>query len=86
MGTLGILSGVTGGTEALVPVLQQVFTPLSAYAFLAFVLLYLPCVAAFSAMKRELGSWRLAIGAAVYQTACAWFVSFLIFQIGSLFL
>lgn len=86
VGTLGILYGVTGGTEALVPVLQQVFSPLAGYAFLTFVLLYVPCVAAFSAMKRELGSWRWAIGAAVYQTACAWFVSFLVFQIGSLFI
>jgi len=65
-------------------VLQGVFTPLSAYAFMAFTALYLPCVAAFSAMVREMGSWKWALGAAGFQTLVAWTVALIIFQGGRL--
>lgn len=70
--------------EGLGMVLQGVFTPLTAYAFLAFTALYLPCVAAFSAMVREMESWKWAFGAVGFQTLTAWVVAFIIYQGGML--
>lgn len=64
----------------------ETFTPLSALSFIAFVLLYFPCVAVFSAIGRESGSWKWAAFTAVYTTAVAWIVSFLVFRIGGFFL
>lgn len=64
--------------------LQEGITPLAAYAYLIFILLYFPCIATIAAIKNETGSWRWACFAAVYTTAVAWIVSALIYQIGSL--
>lgn len=61
-------------------------TPLTAIAFLVFVLLYFPCMAAIAAIKNESGSWRWALFAAGYTTALAWVLSALIYQIGNLIL
>jgi ferrous iron transport protein B len=60
-------------------------TPLSAYAYLIFILLYFPCVATIAAIKNETGSWRWALFAAAYTTVVAWIASALVFQLGSLF-
>ncbi len=62
------------------------FSPLSAFSFMLFSLLYMPCIAAFATIKRELGSYRFAIGTALYQTFVAYLASLLVFQIGRLFL
>lgn len=45
-----------------------------------FTLLYTPCVAAISAVKRELGSGWKAAGVALSQCAVAWVVSFLVYH------
>lgn len=82
--TMSILYGAAG-SSGIITALSEVFTPLSAYAFLVFVLLYVPCVAAVSALENELNSRRLTIFSVVYQIAAAWIMSMLIFQIGSLF-
>ena len=60
-------------------------TPLVGYCYLLFVLLYFPCMATIVAIKNETGSWRWAIGAAVYTTLLAWVVSAIVYQVGSLF-
>ena len=65
--------------------LSDGITPLSAYCFLLFVLLYFPCIATIAAIKSETGSWRWAIFAATYTTLLAWVVSAAVYQIGSLF-
>ena len=62
--------GVLGGLEEI--------TPLVAYCYLLFVLLYFPCIATIAAIKNETGSWRWAIFAAVYTTLTAWIVSALV--------
>jgi ferrous iron transport protein B len=68
---------------ALSLALRERFTPLSAAALLVFVLLYVPCVATLGAIKQEFGtSW--AWTSAVYQTAIAWIVAFLVYQGGRL--
>ena len=68
---------------ALSNALREHFTPLSAVAMLVFVLLYVPCVATLSAIKHEFGtSW--AVTSAVYQTAVAWVIAFIVYQGGKL--
>jgi ferrous iron transport protein B len=65
-------------------VLKGVFTPLSAYAFITFVLLYMPCVVVAIAMRQEFGTWKWFGIAFVYQTALAWLAAFVIYQGGRL--
>lgn len=60
-------------------------TPLSAYAFLLFVLLYFPCIAVIAAIKSETGSWKWALFSAFYTTLLAWIVSAAFYQVGLLF-
>ncbi len=83
--TLTILTNASSDAN-LSAALMLMFTPISAFAFLCFTVLYMPCVAAFAATKRELGSWRQAIMVVLFQTLVAYIVAFLIFQIGSVFL
>ena len=59
-------------------------TPLSAYCYLLFILLYFPCIATIVAIKNETGSWRWAATSAVYTTAVAWCVSAIAYQLGIL--
>ncbi|MCR4614267.1 MAG: ferrous iron transport protein B [Bacteroidaceae bacterium] len=70
--TIGVLGGLDG------------LTPLTAYCYLLFVLLYFPCIATIVAIKNETGSWRWAAVAAAYTTAVAWVVSAAVHQIGLL--
>ena len=63
--------------------LQGHFTPLTALAFLVFVLLYIPCIATMGAIKQEFGG-RWAASAAVYQTLFAWLIAVAVFQGGRL--
>ena len=60
-------------------------TPLTAYSYLLFILLYFPCIATIVAIKNETGSWRWALFTAFYTTAVAWVVSAAVSQIGGLF-
>ena len=73
--TIGVLYGDAGYN----------FSPLTAYAFLLFVLIYFPCIATIAAIKHESGSWRWAIFAACYTTLLAWVVSAVVYQVGSIF-
>ena len=80
--TLTVLTQASN-TVALNTALATIFTPLSGFAFLVFTVLYMPCIAAFAATKRELGSWWQAIGTVLFQTGVAYVVAFVIYQIGS---
>lgn len=82
--TMGVLYSSGGDLEVLKQTLQNLFTPLSGYAFMAFTLLYVPCISAFATIKREMGSFKWALGAAAYQTGVAYIVALIIFQVGSL--
>lgn len=64
---------------------EKVFTPLSAFSFLLFILIYFPCVAAIAAISKESGSWRWAAFTIFYTTGLAWLVSFIFYQVGNLF-
>ncbi|MCL2463069.1 MAG: ferrous iron transport protein B, partial [Defluviitaleaceae bacterium] len=78
--TLAVLTGAK--VQALGGALQGMFTPLSAFSFLAFTLLYTPCVAAIATVRRELGSLRGTVFVVLYQTVFAWAVAFIIYRLG----
>lgn len=82
--TLAVLLGTN--TAELPAVLSSLFTPLSAVSFLFFTLLYTPCVAAVSTIKRELGSTIATIGVVIMQCVVAWLVAFAAYSIGSVIL
>lgn len=81
--TFAVLLGASD-SGSVAPLLSQIFTPLSAFSFLTFSLLYMPCVAAMAAVKRELGGWRSAALVMGFQTLTAWIVACIVYQIGSL--
>ena len=68
--------------SALKTALRGQFTPLSSFAFMAFVLLYMPCVVVGAAMRAEFGSWKWAGVAFAYSTVLAWLVALLVYQGG----
>jgi len=74
----------TEARSSLRGVIKGQFTPLSAYVFITFVLLYMPCVVVAIAMRQEFGTWKWFGIAFGYQMALAWGVAFLIFQGGKL--
>ena len=61
------------------------YTPLTAYSFMIFNLLCAPCFAAMGAIKREMNNWKWTLGAIGYMCGLAYVVSFIVYQIGSLF-
>lgn len=62
--------------------LTAVFTPLAAFSFLCFTLLYTPCVAAVATIRKELKSIPATIGVVLMQCVVAWITAFAIFRIG----
>lgn len=65
--------------------ISNLFTPLSAYAFMVFILLYTPCISAIATMRKEFNSAKWTVGTLVLNFSCAWVISFLIFNVGKLF-
>ena len=86
VGTMGTIFAVEEGLLGGVISSQLGWTPLVAFSFMVFCLLYMPCVAALGAIRGETKSWKWTGFAAVYTTVIAWIVATLIFQIGSLFI
>jgi len=64
---------------------QKVFTPLIAFAFMMFILIYFPCIGVIVTIRRETNSWKWALFTVVYTTLLAWLVAFAVYQVGSLF-
>ena len=81
-GIASISSEPEKGQETLKSKVRQTFTPLSAYVFMVFVLLYMPCVVVGVAMRHEFGTWKWYGIAFTYQMALAWAVAFIIYQGG----
>ncbi len=73
--TLGVL------LEGRIDLLPSLLTPLSAFSFLVFSLLYTPCVAAIATVKKELGT-KYALCIILLQCLIAWLVAFIIYQTG----
>ncbi|HJJ47089.1 MAG TPA: ferrous iron transport protein B [Methanocorpusculum sp.] len=82
IGSLGTLLAV--GSGDLTESLQHVFSPLSALSFLIFCSLYVPCLATLFTIKKEAHSWSFTLLAGIMYIMVAWFVSFIVFQGGTL--
>ena len=78
---------ITAESSVIAAALSGTFaTPLAAFAFLTFILLYVPCVAAISAIRKEMDSLKWTLASIAWQLLTAYVVSLLVFQLGSLFL
>ena len=88
VGTFGTLFAGASGAAGFGAVLSAElgWTPLIAFAFMAMVLLYIPCVATLGIIRKETGSWKWTFFAFGYTLVLGWLVATLIFQIGSLFI
>ncbi len=82
IGMLGTLYGVSHA--GLAGAMATQITPLGAFSFLTFVLLYIPCLATIAVIKKETGSWKLTILHFFATLTLAWLVSFAVYQFGSL--
>ena len=78
--TMGVLMNTN--VASLGSVLSMIFTPLSAFSFLVFTLLYTPCVAAVATINRELKSRLATTGIVIMQCSVAWIIAFAVYQIG----
>lgn len=85
--TMGILYGnnTDNNTQMATNIRADGITSLGAFSYLLFVLIYFPCIATITAIKNESGRWKWALFAAGYTTLLAWFVSFIVYQVGGLF-
>ena len=83
--TLGVLYADDPDADSVSLAERIPITPLVAFCYMLFVLIYFPCIAAIAAIKQESGSWKWTLFAACYTTGLAWLVSFAVYQIGGLF-
>jgi ferrous iron transport protein B len=83
--TLSIIYAV-GGTTTLAGALVASITPLTAFAFMVFVLLYVPCLATVGAIRKETGSWKWTLFSICYQLILAYLVATAVIFIGGLFI
>jgi len=84
VGTFSSLLGVAEEGAGIESAMHDIFTPLSAYAFLVFVLLYVPCFAALGTIKQETNSWKWPVAMVGITTVTAYLVSFIVYQGGTL--
>jgi len=89
--SMGILYHAEDNTQSLAESLQQqvneegekIFTPLVAYSFMLFILIYFPCMAVIAAIRKEAG-WKWAVFTIFYTTGVAWIVSCCVYQVGKM--
>ena len=83
--TFGTLAGMEeDDEEGITDLIHSTFTPLSAFSFMAFTLLYTPCFAAIGAIKQETNSYKWALTMCGITLVTAYIVSFLIYNVGLL--
>jgi len=85
--SMGVLYAVGQEEDSVMELrnrLHHSFTPLTAFAFMVFVLLYTPCIVALVTVIREVKSWRWSLFSIGYQIALAWIAAFIIYQGGRL--
>ncbi len=88
--TMGTIYGVEAADDESSTALRKrlsedpIYTPLVAYSFLVFVLLYMPCMSAMAVFLRETGSLKEMIFQVSYTTVLAWFTAFVVYQAGKL--
>lgn len=87
VGSMGVLYAVgeaDADSGSLRARIAENFTPLSAIAFMLFILLYTPCIVAFVTIVRELRSWKWSLFSLGYQVLFAWSAAFVVYQGGRL--
>ncbi len=84
--TLGVLYANESDVESVNLADKLTITPLAAFCYMLFTLLYFPCIATIAAIKGETGKWKWAMFTAGYTTLLAWIVSFVVYRAGSLLL
>jgi ferrous iron transport protein B len=86
VGSMGVLYGVGEDEGALTDILQDdpSIYALNSLGLMAFTLIYTPCLATVSVIRKETGSWKWTLFAIVYGIALAWLISFIIFKAGGL--
>ena len=94
--TLGVIfqADSNSGKPSLVEKIQNqhdssgkpLFSPLVAFSFMLFILTYFPCIGVVAAIKRESGNWKWPTFIVFYTTGIAWLLSFMVYQVGKLFL
>ncbi len=82
--TFSSLFGVDEQVQVLSQHVDDLFTPLSAYAFMAFVLLYVPCFATIGTIKQETNGWRWPLTMSAITLVTGYIVALIIYQGGSL--
>ncbi|HAJ95578.1 MAG TPA: ferrous iron transport protein B, partial [Actinobacteria bacterium] len=85
MGTLYSITDADEGSESLRETLAKEYSPLVGYNFMLFSLLYFPCMAGIAVFRREAGRKEMWFQVG-YTLLLAWVVSFVVFQIGRLFI
>lgn len=85
--SLGILYNNSDSEEGFAERLRENsgFTPLIAFGFMLFMMLYMPCIATVVAIAKEAGR-KWAVFSVIYGLLLAWFVTFLVYQIGTNFI
>lgn len=78
LGALSVIVGHEG--QDLVAHLAQTLDAVSAYSFMLFTLIYIPCVSAIAALHKEAKSWRFTVFSIAWSLALAWMVSFVFYQ------
>ena len=83
--SFGTLAGVDEANHAAMGnMLHGLFTPLSAFSFMVFVLLYMPCIASLGAIKQETHGYKWPLAMSVITLTTAYIVSLLVFNLGLL--
>ena len=83
--TFGTLAGIEEDDEdGITSLVQDTFTPLSAFSFMTFTLLYIPCFAALGTIKQETNGYKWPLIMCAITLITAYIVSLLVFQVGSL--
>ena len=83
--TFGTLAGMEGDDESgITHLIHDTFTPLSAYSFMAFTLLYTPCFGTIGAIRHETNGYKWALVMCAITIITAYVVSFLIYNVGLL--
>lgn len=82
--TMSIL--YSSSEHGLVNVIQQQFTPLSAYAFMIFILLYVPCISTVATIRKETASWKWTLFGLIYPIVTAYSLTLIFYQISKFFI
>ncbi len=82
VGTFSSLFGVAEEGAGIAAAMHGIFTPLTAYVFMVFVLLYIPCFAALGTVKQESGGWKWPLIMSATTLITAYVVAFIVYMVG----